>query len=371
MLTGDPAKYFGIVVGIAFSSLLISQQASIFCGLMSLTVSQIRDIQGASIWVMDPNTEFVDDLKPMSSNKLYRVRGVRGVAWAVNLYKSLSRVRLRSGDYQQVILIGLDDATLVGAPREIVVGSLAALRRPEAVLIDERGYQRLWPGEPYRLGKTFELYDHRAVVVGVCKASRTFQTFPVLYTRYSQAVRFNPPQRKVLSFVLAEPEPGLPAEQLADRIAGQTGLQALTREQFSWMTIGYFLRETGIPINFGITVLLGFIVGAAICGQTFYLFTVENIKQFAMLKALGADNGQIVAMILLQAVVVGALGYGLGIGAAALFGVLVEEADKIAYLMPWQVLALTAAAVLLMILLSALISIRRVLVLQPARVFQE
>ena len=78
------------------------------------------------------------------------------------------------------------------------------------------------------------------------------------------------------------------------------------------MTIDYYLRYTGIPFNFGITALLGFLVGTAIAGQTFYNFTIENIKQFGALKAMGATNARIVGMILLQALVVGLLGYGLG-----------------------------------------------------------
>src|SRR5205085_1397565 len=96
------------------------------------------------------------------------------------------------------------------------------------------------------------------------------------------------------------------------RIESQTGLLALTRDEFSWKTIRYFISSTGIPVNFGITVLLGFVVGVAIAGQTFYLFTVENLKQFGALKAMGVSNGRIVRMILLQAAVVGALGYAAG-----------------------------------------------------------
>ena len=98
----------------------MAQQASIFCGLMRNTTSQIRDIDGADIWVMDPNVQFVDDIKPLSDNDLYRVRGVPGVDWAVRLYKGLARARFDDGNFQQMILLGLDDATLVGAPREIV-----------------------------------------------------------------------------------------------------------------------------------------------------------------------------------------------------------------------------------------------------------
>ena len=117
MLTGNRGKYLGIILGIAFASLLIAQQASIFCGLMLQTSGQIRDIDahGADIWVMDRNVQFSDDIKPLSENDLYRVRGVPGVSWAVRLYKGLTRSRLADGNFQQTILLGLDDATLVGA----------------------------------------------------------------------------------------------------------------------------------------------------------------------------------------------------------------------------------------------------------------
>ena len=370
MLTGDRAKFFGIVFGIAFASLLIAQQSSIFCGLMLMTTSQIRDIQGADIWVMHPNVRFVDDLKPLSDNDLYRVRGVEGVRWAVRLYKNLSRARLENGNFQQVILIGLDDATLVGAPQVITAGSLGDLRRPDAVIIDEAGYQLLWPGEPYQLGKTFEMNDRHAVIVGICKASRTFQTFPVIYTRYSQAIRFAPPERKVLSFVLAQPEPGLSAAQVARRITAQTGLRALTRDEFFWVTIQFYLENTGIPMNFGITVLLGFLVGSAIAGQTFYTFTIENLKQFGALKAMGVTNLGVVGMVLVQAAIVSLLGYGIGVGLAAAFGEYTREHSKLAFFMPWQVLGLTALCVIVIALISSVLSVRKVMVLEPAIVFR-
>ena len=370
MLVGNPGKYLSMILGIGFASLLISQQASIFCGLMRLTASQIRDIRGANLWVMDPNVQFIDDIKPMSENDLYRVRGVPGVEWAVKLYKGLSRARLPDGSYQQAILIGLDDASLVGAPQHIFVGKLADLRRPDAVIIDRHGAEQLWPNDPYRLGRTFEMNDRRAIVVGVCEASRTFQTFPIVYARYSQAIRFVPQERKVMSFILAQSSPGTNPETVADRIEKQTGLRTELRDEFIWTTINYYMEKTGIPINFGITVLLGFMVGTAIVGQTFYLFTVENIRQFGTLKALGVGNLSLMRMIILQAVVVGSIGYCLGVGAAALFGYVTESAAKLAFFMPWQVLAVTGAAVLLIIVLSSLFSLRRVLSVDPATVFQ-
>jgi putative ABC transport system permease protein len=370
MLIGNRAKYLGIVFGVVFAALLIAQQASIFCGLMSLTVSQIRDVQGPSIWVMDENVQFVDDIKPLSDTELFRVKGVPGVDWAVRFYKGIARARLEEGSYEQVILLGLDDATLVGAPGGVFMGSIADLRKPDAVIIDDAGYKRIWPGEPFRLGRVFEMNDHRAVIVGITKASRTFQSFPILYTRYSQAVTFAPPERKVLSFVLASPKPGLAAEDVCRRIEEQTGLQAVTRDQFLRKTIVYYLRKTGIPINFGITVLLGFFVGTAIAGQTFYLFTVENIRQFGALKAMGTSNWMILLMVLSQALHVGLVGYGVGVGLAALFGWWSRSMTRLSFFMPWQVLAITAAAVFVIVLVASVLSIRKVLVLDPAVVFR-
>ena len=109
MLTGNKGKYLGIILGIAFASLLIAQQASIFCGLMLQTCGQVFDIKGADIRMMDKNVRFIDDIKTLQDNDLYRVRGVPGVAWAVKFFKGLTRSRLENGMFQQTILLGLDD----------------------------------------------------------------------------------------------------------------------------------------------------------------------------------------------------------------------------------------------------------------------
>jgi putative ABC transport system permease protein len=370
MLIGNKAKYIGIIFGVMFASLLIAQQSSIFCGLMLMTTSQIQDVKGASIWVMDSNVQFIDDIKPLRDEDLMRIRGVPGVQWAVKFYKGLARARLDSGTFQQVILLGVDDGTMVGAPQEMILGSWADLRRSDALIIDDAGYQQLWPGESYTVGKVFEMNDHRGVIVGVCKASRTFQTFPIVYTRYAQAVQYAPGERKVMSFVLAEPQPDVPIQEVCNRIEAQTGLQALTRQQFIWKTIRYYLEKTGIPINFGITVLLGVIVGTAISGQTFYLFTIENLKQFGALKAMGTSNWRIVGMVLLQAMQVGFIGYCLGVGGAAAFGYLVRFNAKLAFYMPWPVLVITGVAVLLITLLASLLCVRKVITVEPAIVFK-
>jgi len=371
MLTGDRAKYLGTVFGVAFGVLLIAQQTSIFVGLMRRTAHAAIDVRDAQVWVMDPYQQNADEIKPLSESDLNRVRGVAGVEWAVRLFKSLARARIETGNFRQVILIGLDDQTLVGAPVKMLEGSLANLRRPDAIIVDQAGYEYLWGQEPIRLGRTLEMNDRRAVLVGICEATAPFQTFPVVYSRYSQAVQFVAGERKVMSFVLAHPRAGVTPTELSQRITKQTGLMAKNRTDFIWFIVGYYMRSTGIPVNFGITIGLGFIVGTAIAGQTFYLFTLENLKQFGALKAMGVSNGRLTGMVLLQATVVGLIGYGLGIGMTALFFEATRNVTALAgFYLPWQVAAGAAVAVAFIIVLASFLSLRKVLLLEPAVVFR-
>ncbi len=375
MLTGNRAKYYAIVFGVSFAVMLMSQQAAIFAGLMRNMTSQIRDIQGADIWAMDPSVEFVDDLTPMDDQAVMEVRSVPGVAWAIKLYYGKARAQFQEGNFKQFIVLGIDDQTLVGAPTQMKLGSATDLRKPDGIILDENGYRYLFPGQPIRLGRVFEMNDRRAEIVGICKASPTFQTFPVSYTTYSRAVRYAAQERNTLSFVLAKAEENRDPKEVCRRIEEQTGLTAMPQDDFSWKTMSYYMRRTGIPVNFGITVLLGFIIGASIAGQTFYLFTIDNLKHFGTLKAMGVGNLRIVGMVMLQGSVVGVLGYAIGLGMASGFSdtmkwLLRDSGLPSADFMAWPIPLGTAAAAGLIVFASALFSLRRVLALEPASVFR-
>jgi putative ABC transport system permease protein len=253
----------------------------------------------------------------------------------------------------------------------MIVGAVDDLKRPDAVVIDKAGYEWMWGEGPYQLGRTFHINDRRAVLVGVCKVSSPFFSTPIVYTRYSQAAGFVPRGRNLMNYVLVKARDGVDPEELCQRIEGRTGRVALTRRQFFWKTVRYFLSSTGIPVNFGITIALGFIVGAAVTGQTLYLFTVENLKQFGALKAMGVPNGGILRMILLQALFVGGTGYGLGVGLSALFFIATGNMTQLAGLhMTWVAFAGTGLAVVLIVVATSVLSARRVLVLEPAIVFR-
>ena len=376
MLMGDRGKYLGIVMGLTFASLIMTQQPAIFIGLMMRSYSFITDVGLPDIWVMDPKVQFIDDVKPMQDMELYRVRGIEGVKWAMPLYKGLIKARLANGNFQTCNVIGLDDATLIGGPPLMLEGRLEDLRRSDAVIVDRDGaVEKLGvPGPdgkrfPLKVGDSLELNDRRAIVVGIAKNTRTFQSQPVVYTTYTRAMMYAPRERKLLSFILVKAKPGEDLEMLSERIRRSTGLQAYTQKGFQKLTYDYFMANTGIPINFGISVTLGFIVGAAIAGQTFYSFTMENLRQFGVLKAMGASNWTLLRMILLQATLVGAIGYGLGVGLTSLFGWAMRN-TILAFKFPWQLLVFSGLGVMLICIFAALISIRKVIQLEPAVVFK-
>lgn len=369
MLFGDRPKYLMLLAGLTFSTMLIVQQGSIFWGLMTWSQSGITNVN-APVWVTDSNINQVEEIKPLADTTVNVVRSVSGVEWAVPLYKGVQRARLRDGNYEQIALVGIESSTLIGRPARVLEGNIEELRSPDAVAIDQLGVERLGGPENIHLGTTFEINDHRVRVVAIVQTQKSFQNFPFVYTTYERALSVTPEERRKLSYVLASPVSGVSPEELARRIHEQTGLGAFTADQFGWKTIRWILQNTGIGVNFGTTVLLGFIVGMAISGQTFYLFTVENLPQFGALKAIGASTGMLARMILLQSFTVGSIGYGVGVGLATLFGLTAAGGDRLPFKETWPLLVGVAVALLLICSVSSVISIRKLAKLEPAIVFR-
>jgi putative ABC transport system permease protein len=318
MLLGDRRRYYIIVFGITPSSFLMSHQLAVFSGVMDRTTALIKDAHPDGIWVMDPHVLNLEGVQYMPAHTLLRVRSCDGVAWAVPCYKSQALVRTSSGYYRMSVLIGVDDASLVGVPREMVLPDTAALRGPDALVVDESGDAYLWPGEPLRVGHEAEIDGCRGVVVGVCKGSPPFLSNPVVYTRLSNALKFCPRRLRRYSFLLVEPREGHDPVEVCAGIERRTGLKALRGTEFVRRTRTYYLRNTAIMLNFCIVVSLGFVVRSAVAGQTFYTFVDHHRGQFAALKAMGLTNARIAQMIAVQAGLAWAHGFPLGLGLAAL-----------------------------------------------------
>lgn len=371
MLTGDATKFYGLLFGIAFSTLLITQQLTIFVNLIERGASGVYNVPSADVWVMDPVSRTTDVNLPMPSTALDRVRSVPGVEWAVPHLRAAASVRTKEGDLEGVSVIGVDDATLIGLPRRMASGSTNVLERPDAVVIDDVGTTRFFPKGYDPVGERLELNDQRAVIMGVADAIPSFTSQVTLYTRYSRALNFVPGTRNRLSFVLVGAAPNIDAKVLATRITEATGLRARTRDEFARDGIDFIIENTGIPLNFGITVMLGFLVGVAIVGLTFSLFIRDNIKQFGALKAIGVNNAKIRRMVAAQAAMVGSIGYGLGLlGTVAFIWGFSSNPTFKGFYIPWQVPLISLAAVTLILTLTGWIALRNVLKTEPAAVFR-
>jgi putative ABC transport system permease protein len=376
MLIGDRLKYIALVAGVAFAALLITQQASIFTGYTLRTGAWIRDTSAgqADLWVMDPQVQFSEGPKPLSDTALQRVRSVTGVASAVPLYKGWLKCRLPDGTLTTVRLIGIDDATLVGGPPELVEGNLADLRRDRAVIVNVESLATDFAldrgkGRALRVGDRMDINDNESIVVGTFRATPEFFWEPVVYTTYSRAMAYAPPERRLLCYVLVKVAPGADTAEVARRIEQSTGLRAYTGREFEWLTADYVLKKTGILVNFGMTIGLGFVIGLLVAGQTFYTFVLDNLRHFAALKAMGAANLTVLRMLCLQVVTVGGIGYGIGVGGASATG-LAFQSVGLAFQMHWIIPTLGGVAVVACCLLAGFLGMLRVLRLEPSVVFK-
>jgi putative ABC transport system permease protein len=374
MLVGDRLKYIGLIAGMAFAAMMIAQQASIFIGLAEQTTTFIRDRQSVDLWVMDNQIKFSEDRQPMRDTLLQRVRGVDGVEWAVPMYKDWLKIRLPDGTRTQAIVVGLDDATLIGAPDKMPPETLLKLRQDPGIIVDTRDMptklRLARAGDaPITIGTNISINDNDALIVDSFAGSTSFFWDPIIYTTYSRATKFAPKERNLMSFVMVRAKPGEDLTTLAARIEAATGYKALTRDQFESTTRTYILQSTGILVNFGLAVALGFIVGMISTGQTFFNFTLDNLRYFASLKAMGAANRTLISMVLTQVVAVVVLSFGIGVGIAAAMGAAIRKSN-LAFEMPWQVPVFTLFALLAIGGLTGVLSLIKVMRLEPGVVFK-
>jgi putative ABC transport system permease protein len=378
MLFGDTAKYLMLVAGLFLATFLIVQQASVFSGLMLWTTSTLKNVN-APIYVVEERVEQVNEVNPLRDTDVARVRSVSAVRWAMPLYSGIQRVRIDDGSLKTVQLLGIDSASLVGAPAKMLEGNLEDLRLPNTVVIDELAATRLAkdPKHPIKIGDRFEINDIEARVVGICLASRSFTGGPYIWTTYERALQYTPASRKMLSAVLAAPVEGMTPDAAAKEIMRTTGLRAYVNrgfgrnpDDFNTSTVWWYVRNTGIPISFGTTVIIGFIVGTAISCQTFYAFVLDNLKHLGALKAMGMSNLRLSLMLLLQSATVGSIGFGIGLLFTSFFARWAITNQQPPFFLSWQVPVVAFVVIQGICMVSALLGIIRLSLYEPAMVFR-
>ncbi len=388
MLMGDRAKYAGLLFGITFTSFLVTFAASYFCGFMTRGFALISENPGADVWVMDPAVESTEQTTNIPDWALTRVRSVDGVRSAVPLALATADARFPNGRFQTFQLICVDDATLFGVPALKDGVSPTVLRAPDGVIVDPGGTDGKletpvskadqWPyGRPHLdatmrgLAAEDELLvnDHRVVVRGRSEALPRYPPRPLMYMTLSNATRVLLPERHLLTFVLASAVPGVSPRELANRIELQTGLKARSSDDFKADTVRWFLINSEDVGDIASMLSIAMFVGFGVTGVMLYMFTTDSLKQYAVLKTMGASSKLLLSMILVQSGLCALVGTGLGLGLCAMIGqIAVAEADY-PFRMMWFTPVLGIVMVVAVSLVAAAISARPVLKLEPGIVF--
>lgn len=387
MLLGDRVKYAGLLLGIAFTSFLVTFAGSYFAGFLTRSFALVAENPQADVWVMDPAVRSVEPATNLPFSALDRVRSVEGVASASPLAIGAADVRFPNGRFHSFRIIGVDDATLAGLPPLESGVSPLALRGPDAVAVASGGSAGKlqtpidsadqWSGGPPRLdvptrtlaaGDELLVNDRRVVVVGRAAAAPRFPPRPLLYTTYSNALRILPPERRRLTFVMATAAPGVAPSELALRIEARTGLRARTSDQFEADTVRWVLANSEDVADIQTMLSIAALVGFGMTGVLLYMFTHENLRQYAVLKAMGATPRLLLSMIFVQAALCALVGSGLGLGACAIAGRLASGSDY-PFRMMWFAPLLGVLTVALVSVVAAAISARPALKLDPGIVF--
>jgi putative ABC transport system permease protein len=298
-------------------------------------------------------------------------------------------VRLENGSFKVIQLIGIDANTLAGAPARMLQGDLMKLRLPHSVIIDDLGVKRLARkrGDVVKIDDVFEINDQEARVVGIADAKTSFTGGPYVWTTYERALQYVPSTRKMLQAVICAPREGVSLEDAVADIERETGLRAYVNREagfgefwaqrsggrtinFNVSTVWWYVRNTGIPFSFGITVLVGLLVGIAVSCQTFYSFVLENMRHLGALKAMGTSTGTLCLMLITQAFTVGLVGYGIGLLLTSVFAFTSLKNEQPPFYMPEFVPLAVLGVVLGICMLSAVLGIWRVGRLEPAMVFR-
>ncbi len=367
LLVNDKSKFSALLVGITFAVFLMVMMTSMFSGILTRASATVLNI-GAKVWVMDPAVNNVASSIPMPDYVLDAVRSINGVKYAVPLYSGGALVKLRSGSYQFVTVMGLDDSTLVGRP-ELLEGKIEDIFAENAfVVVQDAEFAKL---ENPKIGTEFEINDHRGMVVGIAKVNTSgLFGVPTLYTTFSRAITYIPSTRFTAAYILIEPKSGGDLSYIKQQVQ-KLGYEALTKDEFIQKISDFYKYNTGLGINVLIMTIISFIVGLSISGQTFYTFILENLEKFGALKAIGAKGRELTTMILFQATFTALTAYGLGVGLATTLIVvarlrLPDYAAQVTYIN----LVLAFVMVLIIAAVSSYIGIRKVIRIEPFDIFR-
>jgi putative ABC transport system permease protein len=365
-LTHDKARFAVTLAGVAFAVVLIVVELGLFVGF-TVTTSSVVDKSQMDLWIVSKGTPYIEQGSAFSERKLYQVLATPGVASADKYIVRFSNWKTPEGAEEGIQIVGFNLYSGVGGPWNVVEGNVEDLKTPDAVIVDEIYKKKLGVT---KVGESFEINGRRARVIGFTRGIRAFTTTPYIFTSFKNAQDYTRIDEDQTFFILVRALPGtdLPAlqHQLESRLRD---VDVLTTARFSSMTRIYWMFTTGAGVAVLIAALLGLVVGIVVVAQTIYATTMDHIRGYGTLKAMGASNSYIYRVIITQAGMSAVAGYVLAMF-VSVFIVHASRSGGAAILLPWQMAVGIFFLTLLMCVSAAVVSINKVTSLDPAMVFR-
>lgn len=366
-LLHDKVRFLITVSGVAFAVTLVLVQVGLFVGLLDNSTITIRKLD-ADLWITSKNSPNLDFVHQFPESNLYRARSVPGVARADNLILSFMQVSLPTGAEETSIVYAMDDFKRWGIPWQISEGSVDDLKRGAFVMFDESASKRFGA---FQVGDYREVNGQRLKVIGKSRGAKSFTTTPIAFMDFRRAQELQP---ELLggktSYIVVKLAAGANLASVKAELERKLPYNDVyTSAAWAERSRGYWVENTGIGFNAFLTVFLGCLVGVVVVAQTLYTSTMEHLKEFGTVKAIGGSNLDIYRMLGKQATVAAVIGFVLGYVPAQFLKPLIASAGLKLIIAP-QVVVVTLVGTLLLCLVSALVSFRKVASIDPALVFR-
>jgi putative ABC transport system permease protein len=323
-LLADRGKLVTSLLGVTFSVVLVNLQGGLYLGMLG-KASLLVDFGRADIWVGHRHMNNVDLNALIPERWVDRLRSVPGVERAEPYLLMPAQIAMPDGNTERVIVVGCDAASLLGNTWVMADGDAAAIRRPDAVLVDVCDAGRL--GD-CRVGDVREIGGRRARVVGMTYGVVGFATTPYVFTTLHRARTLYVPAASPdqCSYFLVKARPGTDIAALVAVLRQRVPeLDVHDKATFSGICANYWLTRTAIGISFGLATFLGLLVGLVMVAQTLYASVAERVKEYGTLKALGASDSCMARYLVVQALGNAVLGSVTGLLGALLIGSLLNS----------------------------------------------
>jgi putative ABC transport system permease protein len=366
-LLHDKLRFLITVSGVAFAVALVFVQVGLFLGLMdnaSLTIEHLD----ADLWVTSHNTANIDFAHTFPETYVKRVRAIPGVDHADNLIVWFMNVALPNGAVEGTEVYAMENFARWNFPWNIREGNVEDLRRGNYCIVDDSAQKR-WGA--FQVGEYREILGRRLKITGRAIDAKSFTTTPLTFLDYRLAQSLNPSDlRGHTTYILVKLAQGANREAVRDEIRRRLPYNdVFTGAEWAQRSRAYWVDSTGLGLNMYITVFLGCLVGIVVVAQTLYTSTMEHIREFGTVKAIGGGNIDIYTILGKQAAIAAVAGFALGAVMAYALRPLIYKIDLKLVIPPSLSVAVFIGSILLC-LTSAMVSFRKVASIDPALVFR-